>query len=803
MSGSKHFDKIAWAVTALMFILTILFMNGTSLGLTVMKHTMGYENRLFDNTRVHTIDIVMDDWDEFIANATSEEYYTAAMVIDGEAYKNVGIRGKGNTSLSTVSSMNSDRYSFKVEFDHYDNSITYHGLDKLSLNNLIQDATMMKDYLTYTMMNEFGAAAPLCSFVYITVNGEDWGLYLAVEGVEDSFLERNYGSDYGELYKPDSMSFGGGRGNGKDFNMDDFMNREESADDSEQGTEMPDRGNFDPSAMFGGNMPNMGNFDTSQMQGDMPQMPGMTQGGAENGDKSSVGDGRGDFSFSIDEETLRAAFEKLELDTALLDGIDFENITMENIQSVLSSLDDETMKALMQELMGNSSFGGSFDFGNMGGFGGFGMGSSDVKLQYIDDSIDSYSNIWNNAKTDITEADQLRLIESLEKLTNGEQIESVVDIEQVIRYFVVHNYVCNGDSYTGSMIHNYYLYEENGQLAMLPWDYNLAFGTFQGGNGQSTVNTPIDSPVDGGSSEDRPMWNWILSDESYTELYHQYFAEFLNKVDIVGIIDNAYTLIKSYVEKDPTAFYTYEEFETGVETMRQFCALRSESISMQLANGETTSDMSYVDASALTLSDMGSMGGKGGFGGMPDMGDRDGFGDRGSSGKDKSDKSGFRSMPGATEDSSSGQNEEGASNASIIPTSSTTPDMSGSFDPSNLPEGFDPSQIPGGAGGQMPDMGELPEGFDPSQMPGDFGGMFPGGSSDGTETTPSDNSDNTDSTDNSNRPSGGNMQMPGGDFNFNMNGMGNATSNSTTLIWLVVSILILGAGLLVAKLYKH
>jgi len=803
MSGSKHFDKIAWTVTALILVVTILFMNGGALGLEVMAHTMGYENRLFDNTRVHTIDIVMNDWDEFIDNATSEQYYAANVVIDGEAYKNVGIRGKGNTSLSTVSSLGSERYSFKIEFDQYDSSITYHGLDKLSLNNLIQDSTMMKDYLTYTMMNEFGAAAPLCSFVYITVNGEDWGLYLAVEGLEDSFLERNYGTSYGELYKPDSMSFGGGRGNGKDFNMDDFMNREESSDGSEESSTTPDRGNFDPSAMFGGNMPDMGNFDPSQMQGGIPQMPGMTQGGTENSDKSSVGGGRGDFSFSIDEETLRAAFEKLELDTTLLDGIDFENITMENIQSVLSSLDDETMKALMQELMGNSSFGGNFDFGNMGGFGGFGMGSSDVKLQYIDDSIDSYSNIWNNAKTDITEADQMRLIESLEKLTNGEQIESVVDIEQVIRYFVVHNYVCNGDSYTGSMIHNYYLYEENGQMAMIPWDYNLAFGTFQGSNGQSTVNTPIDAPVSGGAGEDRPMWNWILSDESYTEMYHQYFAEFLNTVDMQAIIDNAYNLIKSYVEKDPTAFYTYEEFETGVETMRQFCALRSESVSMQLANGETTSNMSYVDASALILSDMGSMGGKGGFGGMPDMGDRGSFGDRSSSGRDKSDKSGFQSMPGATGDSSSKQNEEGASNASIIPTSSTIPDMSGSFDPSNLPEGFDPSQIPGGAGGQMPNMGELPEGFDPSQMPGDFGGMFPGGSSDGTETTPSDNLGNTDSTDNSNRPSRDNMQIPGGNWGSNTNGMGTTTSSGTNWIWLVASVLILGVGLLIAKLYKR
>ena len=534
MSESKYFDKIAWSVTAIILIITILFMNGPALGIEVMASTMGYENRLFDNTRVHTIDIVMNNWEEFIDNASSEEYYTATVVIDGEAYKNVAIRGKGNTSLSNVASMNSDRYSFKVEFDHYDSSITYHGLDKLALNNLIQDATMMKDYLTYTMMNEFDAASPLCSFAYITVNGEDWGLYLAVEGVEDSFLERNYGTSYGELYKPDSTGFGGGRGNGKDFNIEDFVNNEKPAIDSEQGMPMPDRESFDPSSTFSANVPAMSSFDPSQMQGNASQIPDMTQGesNSENGDR--------------------------------------------------------------------------FSFGGKGGFGG--MGSSDVKLQYVDDNISSYSNIWNNAKTDVTEADQIRLIESLKKLSEGDQIESVVDVEKVMRYFVVHNYVCNGDSYTGSMIHNYYLYEEDGKMAMIPWDYNLAYGTFQGGNGQSTVNTPIDSPVSNANGEDRPMWNWIVQNEEYTQQYHRYFTEFLNTVDVQGIINDAYNLIKSYVERDPTAFYTYEEFENGVEALRQFCSLRSNSIALQLENGETTNNTNYSDASSLNISNMGSMG---------------------------------------------------------------------------------------------------------------------------------------------------------------------------------------------------
>lgn len=53
-----------------------------------------------------------------------------------------------------------------------------------------------------------------------------------------------------------------------------------------------------------------------------------------------------------------------------------------------------------------------------------------------------------------------------------------------------------------------------------------------------------------------------------------------------------------------------------METLRQFCQLRSESISKQLETGETTTVMNYADASGLTISNMGSMGGMGGKGGF-------------------------------------------------------------------------------------------------------------------------------------------------------------------------------------------
>lgn len=50
--------------------------------------------------------------------------------------------------------------------------------------------------------------------------------------MEEAFLQRNYGNDYGQLYKPDSISMGGGRGNGRDFDMDQW--RQDAQDGQEE-----------------------------------------------------------------------------------------------------------------------------------------------------------------------------------------------------------------------------------------------------------------------------------------------------------------------------------------------------------------------------------------------------------------------------------------------------------------------------------------------------------------------------------------------------------------------------------------
>lgn len=607
MSTSRHIDKICCMVLALVILLTVVFVYAERFGITAATACMGYEQRLFDTSRVHTVDIVMDDWDGFLDTCENEEYTLCSTVIDNEAYQNIGIRAKGNTSLSMVSQYGNDRYSFKLEFDHYDKGKSYYGLDKLSLNNIIQDNTYMKDYLTYQMMGYFGANAPLCSYVYVTVNGEDWGLYLAVEGVEEGFLERNFGKSYGELYKPDHVNMGGGRGNGGAFDMQQFRKEHTAAD-----TSGADDGK-----------------DSAEASDELEAPPGMSPP-----DEAGLPDG-------LEEQSGMELPDGAELPDGFGAPPEMELSEGDGTSAGKEPSDDEKAMTGQESATGQEATAGSEQQSDetknarpdrqATGFPGKGMGgkkSDDVSLIYTDDEYESYNNIFDNAKTDITDADKDRLIRSLKAMNEGTDIEEVVNTEEVIRYFVVHNFVCNFDSYTGSMIHNYYLYEENGQMSMIPWDYNLAFGGFQSqADADGLINYPIDTPVSGGDVDSRPMLAWMLNSESYTQQYHAYFAQFIEEYFESGyfeqMIDTVTALIAPYVEKDPTKFCTYEQFQTGAETLKQFCLLRAESVRGQLEGtipstqeGQEQDASARIDGSSVKVSDMGTMGN--GIGGRPE-----------------------------------------------------------------------------------------------------------------------------------------------------------------------------------------
>ena len=493
-----------------------------------------------DKTKVLDIQIIADEqeWSQRLENAAAEEYIPATIIIDGERLETVGIRPKGNSSLSMVAQDDtSDRYSFKIEFDHYVAGQTWLGLDKFVVNNMQGDSTYMKEYLSYDIMNYVGVDTPLYTFANISVNGQAGGFYLAVEALEDSYAARAYGSDHGQLYKPEGM---GMRGHGQ---MNQFIEEMQGGGDGNS----PQA----PLAASGEKTRSQGQFPPQGQNQAGSSPPEPRQGPTENPPTPEPDGERGGFQ---------------------------------------------------------SGPGGQ---------------SGGTTLQYTDDQIASYSAIFENAVFKSTDQNYMRVINALKKLNAGQDLDRVIDVEATLKYFAAHTVIVNLDSYVSNMSHNYYLYEENGQLTMLPWDFNLAFGGFQSGSASSIVNFPIDTPVSGISLEDRPMLAKLLEVPEYLELYHSYLRQIVDGYFNGGLfsqtIDALDALISSYVEADPTAFYDFTAYQSGVPELKKLGILRAQSIEGQL-NGNipaTTAVQSanpdlLVDASDINLSALGSMGGGGG-----------------------------------------------------------------------------------------------------------------------------------------------------------------------------------------------
>ena len=497
-----------------------------------------YEQALF-GTDLITVDIQIaeDDWQDMLENALEEEYHVANVTINGQTFENVGIRTKGNTSLSQVASSDSNRYSFKIEFDHYQDGQTCWGLDKLVLNNLISDATYLKEYFVYDMFAFLDMPASDYGMAEITVNGEPWGIYLALEGVEESFLTRNFGTSAGLLYKPENMGGGGPGGmKGKDSDeVREMMGMDADAQGLPQPPQMPGQ-----------------DGEQTMPQGQPPQLPDAAQQPSTDGQTDETA--QGDWAQKMQERGARG-------------------------------------------------------------------GGSD--LQYTDDDLDSYETIWEGEVMDTDDADHERVVEALKKISEGDL--SGLDVDLMCKYMAVQTFVVNLDSLSGNMAHNYYLYEKDGKLALLPWDYNLAFGGFQSGDASSVINFPIDTPVSGVTLEDRPIFAAILNDESACALYHSYLDKLCNEYVQGGMFELTYTKLRSLLdsrvatsEHDPTAFYTADEYTTAVEMLKTVIEKRAESIMGQLdgsipstTDGQQADASALIDASDINISAMGSQGGGG------------------------------------------------------------------------------------------------------------------------------------------------------------------------------------------------
>ncbi len=167
--------------------------------------------KVFPKDKVVDVKITIDkdDFQSMKDNASAEEIKTASVDYNGMHYDNVGVRTKGNLSLRSVVSMDdSDRYSLKLSFDEYLSSQNLLGISKINLNNGYSDASYMREFLTYELADQMGLPTPGFSFVNVYVNDELYGFFLAVQQVDEQYLESNFGNSYGALYKGEMTGSG-------------------------------------------------------------------------------------------------------------------------------------------------------------------------------------------------------------------------------------------------------------------------------------------------------------------------------------------------------------------------------------------------------------------------------------------------------------------------------------------------------------------------------------------------------------------------------------------------------------------
>lgn len=542
------FVAIAVAFSLIISISLVIIVNMQE-SKAVIKLEEEYATKIF-GTDIISIEIIAneDDWQEMLNNAINEQYIMADVVVNGKKFEKVGVRPKGNSSLTQVAGSDSDRYSLRLQFDEYIKGQTCFGLDGFVVNNMLGDNTYMKEYVSYELMREIGVDAPYFGYADIKVNGENWGLYLAVELYNESYEQRVSGDTAGMLYNVKSMEMGGNQPN-----------------------------------QPGNNAPNMpgGQNGRPQIQGDFPQ-----------GNFDSQQNNQGNIADQPFSPPSGGAFP------------DFNRQT------------DNPMFPTQNDGAASNRDGNFGDRGRRGSSGG--------SLEYIDDNTESYSAIFNNVVGKGTKSDFQYVVKALKALSEGKDLEKYFDIDQILRYLAAHTFVVNLDSYSSSMAQNYYIYEHDGRITILPWDYNLAWGGFQNGNASSVINFPIDTPVSGVEMSSRPLIEKLFANSEYLNRYHNYLQQLIDNYFANGKFEEKINaldaLISDCVKNDSTAFCTHDEYKTALSAFISLGNLRSQSVQGQLDGTvpSTTADQNtnadkLISAGDLKLSDLGSMmGGKGG-----------------------------------------------------------------------------------------------------------------------------------------------------------------------------------------------
>ena len=169
-------------------------------------------------------------------------FVPAEVFYEGKEWYRVGVRFKGNSSLSSSWRAGILKLSLKLDFDEFEddypqiNNQRFYGFKKLSLKNNFDDTTMLREKVAMDVFRNAGLVASHTAFYTLYVDHGDgpqyFGVYTMIEEVDDTVLDDQFSDDNGNLYKPDgdAASFALGT-----YNEDEYVkkNNEDEADFSD------------------------------------------------------------------------------------------------------------------------------------------------------------------------------------------------------------------------------------------------------------------------------------------------------------------------------------------------------------------------------------------------------------------------------------------------------------------------------------------------------------------------------------------------------------------------------------------
>ncbi|MBN1478085.1 CotH kinase family protein, partial [Candidatus Sumerlaeota bacterium] len=157
------------------------------------------DENLFDDTQLLEIELVFSDpdWESIIDDVT---YLEATLIHAGVSYPGVGVRLKGNSSLSIP---NSSKRPLKVDMNRFNDEQSLFGVTKFVLNNGFMDPTMMREHIAYTMVSAMGVPCSRSNLCRLTIGGVYWGIHTFVEAVNKPMTTRFWEDLDGNRFKCD------------------------------------------------------------------------------------------------------------------------------------------------------------------------------------------------------------------------------------------------------------------------------------------------------------------------------------------------------------------------------------------------------------------------------------------------------------------------------------------------------------------------------------------------------------------------------------------------------------------------